>query len=1208
MLRTTLLAVGILVLGACKATPTLDGVPLTCSTDDTCPEGMRCFTGGCIENSPPHIDPPGLRFVEPGTELSATAVVTDAENDAVTITWTQLYDTGLLAEPHAGDTLTVTPDVQGTYVFEVIASDGYHASTAYLTLVAIDGEPPADGSVYVSDIGTDSEGCGTPSAPCATLKQGLTLGGTIVLAATQRSTAYDRCLALTANESIWGGFDANTWRYDPVLIARTEITCTTDQLDLVDPFVAATGHELHGTSVVGHVTLRLVAKATSWPDRSFVTVDLTNSQTLWGADVLAPAVPSPATSVGVLSGATNGRLLGVDVRGDPGITLDPPSYWLGIGAVDGELEVAALQGRGRVLLNAPTMVGAVGVENTGAEMTVSDIEIRGGVAAALLGLVSYGGNTTIEDSTIELRSFGTFHLTGISSDPLCDDLDCANPTQAALTATNNNIRLHGAVNSIVATCIGIGLQHRSAGTTAPESTTITGNTIELDGDIGLALGMGALGGGANITDNTVIISQSLMSLAGCPEYVRVIYPKSPTNQGAVGAILGGATGDTLAHNTITVEPRAGDSFGIYASEVDGASISDNVVTVAVAPPAGVPGDAKLLQPAVAALLLNEDPEIGPSTFEQNELRVGSHAGQGIALRMRGVVGWHVVNNTLYGGDTNYNTGLRIDPSTADAAWPKVAHNTIFGGTGLVSSAVRIDAEPNMDVTGQAPAGPVGVFVNNILDAGDGSGRRFVFDNRQRGVGGALGHALANVAQVAGTARPEPRATAALFTSQVGAQTGQLHLALPESGTFASLKVRPGTNAVEVSLEGWVPVGYAFNTIWVGNSDVTTVGPLAITGGPGMLSISRLGETTFDNFVPFPLTDSSGAPITPKLIILGEATAGPPLDVVFATDTHLWVAAGHGIAGEGIAFLARARDENGHVTMTDPGFLEFTFSDPDYPGINRFYLVDEADTDPRLVVWPSFATSDAIALPEAVTSFVAGDILATNASGELELQPLVAAVDFDGPVFEHVVYLTAPDGSMDPQPIDLNACQGDFVTTVEILRMCAGWCNDLWVGCQDGRVEGYVLTNTGSWSLTQLVQFAPSSLPVAYLSSYNNYIIVGYVGSPEVTVIPPPVPTRSPVSFNLLGDVGLRVGPEHLYRDTSRLNGLGADLGSCNLALRADPPVPHDLSLAAGPDHCDNTGTPLDDDTVDPYPDISVTVDFEGDPRAVAQPDVGADER
>jgi hypothetical protein len=121
--------------------------------------------------------------------------------------------------------------------------------------------------------------------------------------------------------------------------------------------------------------------------------------------------------------------------------------------------------------------------------------------------------------------------------------------------------------------------------------------------------------------------------------------------------------------------------------------------------------------------------------------------------------------------------------------------------------------------------------------------------------------------------------------------------------------------------------------------------------------------------------------------------------------------------------------------------------------------------------------------------------------------------------------------------------------------------------------------------------------------------VSYVGSPEVTVIPPPdlSGVTIPVEVSLLGDVGVRVGPEHLYRDTSRLAGLGIEVGSCNLALRADPPVPHDLSLAAGPDDCDDAGTPLDD-TVDPYPDISVTLDIDGDPRTIAAPDLGADER
>ncbi|MBI3179018.1 MAG: hypothetical protein HYZ27_05115, partial [Deltaproteobacteria bacterium] len=281
-MRLAAFPLGLFCFVACHETPTLDGVPLACNSDDDCTahgEEWRCFHDVCVRNGKPVVADLSSRTLVLGNELVVTATATDDEKDDLSFAWTQTDGPlpFVLSAPSQSTTLRVTPLALGVHIFVVVARDAYSTSDEVTLVVAVQ---PAATTLYVSDTADPTVATGTFDKPYREVADGLAAlhaagPGALVVAAVVASDHYTACLDLRQDESLLGGFANGTWEWDDYLREQTLIACN-----------APAGHTLRGNAYAQDVTLGLESGVVFTAGAPLVTVTLAGgAPTLASVDV-----------------------------------------------------------------------------------------------------------------------------------------------------------------------------------------------------------------------------------------------------------------------------------------------------------------------------------------------------------------------------------------------------------------------------------------------------------------------------------------------------------------------------------------------------------------------------------------------------------------------------------------------------------------------------------------------------------------------------------------------------------------------------------------------------------------------------------------------------------------------------------------------------------------------------------------------------------
>ncbi len=1202
-------AAAALVLTACHAVPQLDGASLICDDDAACPQGLRCHRGGCIRNSPPSVDPVGVIFATVGQPITLRVSVEDPEGDVVTVTWEQTAGSTLITSPVTGLATTVTPASAETYTLLVTPRDPYAAGAGTpLSIIAMT-TPPTGEASYVNDRFADTANCGGIDQPCGTIAAGLAArprpDSPLLVAATEGG-AYRHCLTLGGEESLWGGFSPS-WQFDPDLAERTRIECDLASVP-ADPNwpagVTAVGHTLRGNASVGNVVLTTDSSAVSgappWGLVGVLIPEAGSAPALSDVDVELPAC-NACVAVGVMSTGASPQLSGVNILSGPAV-FEHPVVIAGMQIFGGAPRIEGRNGRGSVTLSTAAETLAYGILVSDSAALLDDMDVYGGMAPYLIGIEVVAGTTTIANSTVDLRAFGTFFMFGIVVSPadITDEepVTIVGPPQATLTG--NSVLLRGGSGGFsIAPCLGVGVLLAIDFTGAAPSPNEVRDSpaIEISGELGLSGGIVAIGGTATLVNNQVATHSSAVNDAGCAEEMASIFPYLTDSLGAVGILVAGADGDRVERNTIEIEANLHHVAGLHVQEAKAVTVLDNTIDVAK-------GGSAVATASACAAVLSSSAEVTlgeESILDGNRLRVHEQTASGTGLWLLGYKPWRITDNFIYGGDGLYAAGVVVQDQGATSGWPQVLHNTISGGgdgaNSLVSRGVAFDSSSGSGAETPLPTGSAGVWVNNLIDGGDAGGRRFVVDNA---LSASFDEALGNIGMME-SALPAPVPLAAVYDNWWF--TRRLHWIAPATSTVMSMTTSYGNPPV-LSNEYWTPTGGRPVAVWASQLGSAT------TGGIVVGLADRIGFAAVTNgYVEFqwanPLAPS-GAVLTPTVVAYGEEDAKPPQDLVFASTVEspaLWVMRGLSPARGG-GFSQPVQLAAGTVTR-----IAVTRADADLGGGDRFYyVVDEIGADPTLGAWPTAPQTLPNLPATAVSALAAGPIVN---SGVGAASYAIVAVNSGGVL---TIFNTAnPQEQFVPVP---PACQTSAPTALHLAPMACGLLcairDTLLVGCANGTVEFYELAG-GVLTPTRSTPAALAA-PVEVIAAYGDLLAVAHRSSSRIAVYNVGAGIQGPTSHNLLADIGIRHPTSGMYLDVASL-GASPQLsaGSCPLKMRyeAAPPEDYDLHLFAGSaSDCRNGGatfaeiiaqTSVSDTTL-----IELDID-QGNRTPTLAPEVGADE-
>ncbi len=1210
MTRATTLLVGLLLAG-CKATPMLNGESLLCARDRDCPDGLRCLEGGCVANAPPALSPLGVHFTAVGQPFSLTATADDADADPLVTTFTQRLGPPALAAPLTGATLSFTPGDEGVYAFTVAVADGYGTSVAAdLTVIAV-ADPPAGAPLYVSDQGDDDATCGELATPCRTIAQARanrrTPGEPIILAAGEGFAPYTGCLTMSQGESLWGGFAAWSWRYDPALISRTEVRCNVaGAATPAWPEAAAIGHLLADDAVVAQLTLSLDADGLTCTPPALLTgtvlIDGADAEPwLWNVDVVAPSAADPCLCLGVVGNLSSPRLVGVEVRGPP-LTFATPAAFVGVylglggGSLRGDAE------RGEIRLDVPAGGFAVGVLLADSVATVDGVRVTGGIAPLLLGIEVVGGAPRVAGSTIELTSFGSLAMVGIGAFP-CElsEGECATPHPPAALVQDNQVLLHGADGLFsVPPCAGLGVatvtdyRHPVAQEVANQ---LTGNSVAIDGSFALASGVAALGGKIEVTGNEVTSGPMPADNAACILINPSLLPGLDLTQAAIGVLVSQGGGDEISANSVRLGPHTVAARGLLVRNSRGLLVSRNELRVG-------DGDEPWGEAVAAELMNNYDLAAGPSAFDANRAIVAAGARSSAGLLLRRRVDWSITNNFIHGGDAQYATGVAIISDGTGESRPHVLHNTIVGGgpASSVSRAVAIRSESRTTTTGVAV---FGTWLNNLVDGGDATGRRLLSENPG---GNALGVQPVNIIQL----RPPPPAPdpprAGVVMSDTSLLGDTFHLWLPRSGTVASVQL-PWL-ALNLRDEQWQPLAGPFTSLWLGRPEENLVGTLPLLAGrPGELGAGTLFFGELLGFTVEPLVGTvadAPTPLDPRALAGGEIDGEP------GTDAALIVNDGPSGAANGlwgVVNLAQ-RYTVPLLTLEAPTHLAVNGKDPTAAPLARFFVLDDAGDDVALWTWPPRVdppvADRAIAAAEPLA--LAAGLLEDLGAGREQHGALALLTSAGLQVW---LSEALPGGA--PLTVSGATCPSSSPTVVDFASLgCGGSaCWQLLVGCADGAVRSLRLNSNALVAGFLAEQDGSPTSPVSFVAGGRDRLLVGHVDSPVVEIFfvaaSPPATLNAPLSYELLAEVELTHPTTGLFVGAGGLPlPAGLERGACDLALRESAGDPLDLHLVPGrADDCRDAGAAA---AALPVGITFPGLDIDGETRSVIAPDVGADER
>ena len=1226
---------------ACAKPPTLAGASLLCDTDSNCPNGLRCYKGLCLFNSPPVLQPfAGILTLTANTPLPLVATATDAEGDAITYTWTEAEGPELVLD---GGTLTGaildrTPHALGLYVFSVRADDTYSLADPSRRSLAVEARvlvQPAAAAIYVSDLGSDgarqSDGaeCGAFDHPCKSVTQGLTRmrasGATeVLLAATTSATPYDDCVTLGAGESLLGCYTAEggAWTYSTDLRARCRVRCG-------EPG----GHHLSGNAQASDVALVMA-------DSVRPTAPATRLASVWleggapsvaNVDVEAPACGRTCDSVGIASIASAATLVGVEVSGTVA-GFEPVASFVGVylaggsPVIEGTATAGAVTGRGGVTLNVPAGSASTGILAINAQARIDGMQVRGGLSLALVGIEARGGTLDATSNTVLLTGFGTRSLIGLralvcSTSSGCDCAaaltDCAVPGPSpatvlvpGVTATDNVVALSAGSNAGgLMPCVGVGVSVEGVGAGA----LLQRNDVDVGQGFTFAVAFAAaapvnFAAPAGATPTQLLANTGRVAGAAvdslCVTYNQRLGLALPS--AAIGVSVVDDGGALVRDNTLALGVDAGSSIGVWLSGGDGYTVERNEIVVgeALGPETAEPAFGIWAQSAASAAL--------PSELARNRVALLHGALHTTALELDGDLHWHVVNNFLFGGFGAYGTGLGIcfggscAAGAANLAWPNVQHNTIVGGG--AGGASQVSRAVAMRQLSGAAASPTGKFDNNLLDAGEGIGRRFIIDNSATLPASGTG----NIAQRYGpSSGPGPRY---VFTN-----TASTSLALPFSGWWVVMQNSGEETLVGVKRPGATPVmseGASLalagrpKSAWAGTQNNTGALVVAMPGGlaVGLTVSGSLSSMSFIDATTY--TQGKVQAHDPAAAVAGEFNGVAPGDLAFIERK--------GSAGEGALYVMYGNQEKGYDAPEKVKGLSFL--DPSALSVSTLLITTHtlavADGT-RLLFYPQLVTLDAheiqrtgtigkitVAAIEAVSLLLMGDT-AVDVGQDLLMQA-------DGRlyVFLNIDATTTLALGM-AMSFSTEPCAGAKVTAFATGQVDAiSSMQEIVVGCDNGAIELYgydgfsgfdrlltgTLPSTGGHPSEAVTHLATAGYASGlYVAALREGV--------EALEMYDAVPRLGPYALSFNTDVAYRMASGALAPDFTTLASpqitlLGA--GSvCALAWRSNAD-PLDLHLAGASNPCVDSGATLS-------PPVPADIDAEAVRPAGSKPDVGADE-
>lgn len=942
-------------VAACFEEPSYRGASLFCEDGAACPDGLRCYEGRCVLNTPPQANAGDFETATIGEPSTLSATASDREGDTVNFRWRQLAGPGepLIDAPVEGAELTVVPERLGMHTFEVVAVDGRDAGPpATVQLMVQPGEPV----IYVSQLGADTEACGRFDSPCASLGAGFarlqdTGAKRVLLASATEASAYTHCLDMVAQQRLEGCFEPTTWQQVPDSRDMCRIRCA-------EP----TGHRLRESAAVLRASLASDAGAPGDLDYAATVTLGPGSPELIQSEVVAPDCGSSCSSVGVFANDGSDAGLHQVHIGSLVSGFQPLDTYVGVYALGSTVSVgepvaaepagaahAAYASDTVISLSAPANVRAVGVLGIRSDVTLEGGRIEGGYAPELSGVSVFGGALTARAATVTLTGFGTRSMTGFTAAACTTEAGaicaCQSPLEtcaelppddevlvAPARLSDNTLHLAASTDEPgMAPCLGIGvsLQGEKLG------HSVVGNEISAGAGFNFAAGVLLDAAPAqretkNEFENNVIAVAGTRADPLCEAYNRE-QSNAEASTGGFGIFVQGDRKTQLQGNTVSVGPSEVVSVGLWGQALQAPDIRENVIWAAAAdaPPsfAGSWG-------AGAVLTAGGQSQAPAGNLVRN--RIGTRGGSGTTFGMRLLdrVHWSVQNNFVYGGDGYYSTGIALENATPETL--SMLHNSVHAG-GLEEHTL-LSRSISAQLTEDAP--DVLRWTNNLLDAGGGDGRRYLVQHSENSLA-ELGFDDSNIGQFLG----EPSGPAPTALLDVTPRTGSNLFPAPDTvppDTWSVLYAGAGQAATlqwEESSGGLVAVQeQAINgkpkAVWRGTRSGQAY--MAVVTNDS-IAVARAERGRLRGFVAHPLVGyTSGQPVLHQPVDLTLAYGGEDdnrlFDIFFVAPPSehypggLWQMAGRPDGGFDPPELALGTTDN--VSDWDPQQLSAVAAAPD----------------------------------------------------------------------------------------------------------------------------------------------------------------------------------------------------------------------------------------------------------------------------------------
>lgn len=677
---------------------------------------------------------------------------------------------------------------------------------------------------------------------------------------------------------------------------------------------------------------------------------------------------------------------------------------------------------------------------------------------------------------------------------------------------------------------------------------------------------------------------------------------------AIGIFMDGGDGTRLVDNTISVGSHDTSVQGmILGGETRRLVVTGNAIEVARSD-LGI--QARQSPVAVAVSLGGDDSLLPdePSLFLRNVVGAGSAVIDSKALSL-GTVGWVVTGNFIHGGFGRYTMGAQFYGLSPTDLYPAIIHNTFHGG-----------GDPALTLRSKAiefgVSGDSGVFINNLIDPGRASGRRFGFHNRWGPVPRLVEGNYAQFETQSVDANP------GFLYAQNRDPTPQFYASLMAgSGEMVSGRTLPtfweeGAEAILGQVLDDDADGKP--DVWMGGVSGSSDVWIAALTDRGIAS-GIFGQS--DSFRTVEAKDSAERPRQPSDIVITEMNDEYPYDILFIET----------VAGPAPGVWLMAGSDNGYelatklfstLAITEPTLLRGGPTDALYitngsGSSQEIYTLDRSPMDPAPMTLP-FAESilDLVVTNFGFTALASTDFVFVTSSA------LRVYLDVSGTIPAEASFDTVPCTTSSASSAT-NVAVGDLGDPVGFLELA--------VACADGTIEAFyyndVGTCTGPDPCFAILASGGNTDPIvaiaASVNDLSNIVTISDTGSTglEHRVHGISAGTISAVaSTPILSDIGMMGSAGEFIPDFALLPGIIFNAGSiCELKLHVDPLAPSDLHLTNTPNACNNGTISIDFDfiadtiesglgvaTLPPAILTDLDYDRDGDQRAIT-PDVGADE-